>query len=118
MPERDRLASSLFLVAPIRSDEGRSVLRDMIALCQQDAEVPFRPGLEPEKCTCLMADHKLESNRFVKFPPPNLSLIKKATNEDPSPQETGGREMEAHLRMLQKETSDHLWLRRALLRVQ
>ncbi len=65
MPERDRLASNLFLVAPIRSDEGRSVLRDMITLCRQDAEVPFRPGLEPEKCTCLMADHKLELNRFV-----------------------------------------------------
>jgi len=65
MPERDRLASNLFLVAPIRSDEGRSVLRDMIALCRQDAEVPFRPGLEPEKCTCLMADHKLELDRYV-----------------------------------------------------
>lgn len=65
MPERDRLASNLFLVAPIRSDEVRSVLRDMIALCQQDPEVPFRPGLEPEKCTCLMADHKLELDRCV-----------------------------------------------------
>lgn len=42
--ERDRLASNLFLVAPIHSDEGRSVLRDMDGLCQQDAEVPFRPG--------------------------------------------------------------------------
>ena len=65
MPERDRLASNLFLVVSIRSGEGRSVLRDMIALCRQDAEVPFRPGLEPEKCTCLMADHKLELDRFV-----------------------------------------------------
>ncbi|KAL2041983.1 hypothetical protein N7G274_005171 [Stereocaulon virgatum] len=63
MPERDRLASNLFLVAPIRSNEGRSVLRDMIALCRQEAEVPFRPGLEPKKCTCLMADHKLELDR-------------------------------------------------------
>lgn len=33
MLERDRLASNLFLVASIRSDEGRFVLRDMIALC-------------------------------------------------------------------------------------
>lgn len=65
MPERDRLASNLFLVAPIRSDEGRSVLRNIIALCQQDAEVPFRLGLEPEKCTCLIADHKLELDRCV-----------------------------------------------------
>ena len=55
MPERDRLASSLFLVAPIRSDEGRAVLRDMIALCQQETEVAFCPGLEPEKCSCPMA---------------------------------------------------------------
>jgi hypothetical protein len=30
MPERDRLASNLFTVAPIRSGEGRAVLRDMI----------------------------------------------------------------------------------------
>ena len=64
MPERDRLASNLFLVALIWSDEGRSVLRDMIALCQ-DAEVPFRPGLELERCSCLMADYKLALDRFV-----------------------------------------------------
>jgi hypothetical protein len=30
MPEHDRLASNLFIVAPIRSGEGRAVLRDMI----------------------------------------------------------------------------------------
>ena len=65
MPERDRLASNLFLVVTIRSDEGRSVFRDMIALCQQDAEVPFRRGLEPEKCTCLMVDYELEFDRCV-----------------------------------------------------
>ena len=65
MPERDRLASKLFLVAPIRSDEGRSVLRDMITLCRQDAEVPFRPGLELEKCSCLNPNRKLDLDRFV-----------------------------------------------------
>jgi len=68
MPERDRLASNLFLVAPIRSNEGRSVLRDMITLCRQDTEVPFRPGLEPEKCSCLIAEYKLELDRFVTSP--------------------------------------------------
>ena len=68
MPERDRLASNLFVVAPIRTNEGRSVLRDMIALCQQDAEVPFRPGLELERCSCLMAEHKLDPDRFVVSP--------------------------------------------------
>lgn len=33
IPERDRLASSLFTVASIRSKEGRAVLRDIIELC-------------------------------------------------------------------------------------
>ena len=52
MPERDRLASVLFEVAALRSPTGLSALRDMVALCQKDAEVEFRPGLEPEKCCC------------------------------------------------------------------
>lgn len=68
MPERDRLASNLFLVAPIRSNKGRLVLRDMITLCRQDTEVPFRPGLEPEKYSCLIAEYKLELDRFVTSP--------------------------------------------------
>jgi len=52
MAERDRLASNLFLIAPIRSDEDRAVLHDMVDLYQQETEVAFRPGLEPEKCRC------------------------------------------------------------------
>lgn len=52
MPERDRLASTLFEVAALRSPTGLSALRDMVALYQKDAEVEFRPGLEPEKCCC------------------------------------------------------------------
>ena len=70
MPERDRLTSNLFLVALIRSDEDHSVLRDMIALCRQNIEVPFRPSLEPKKCSCLMTDHKLKLDTFVIFPLP------------------------------------------------
>jgi len=70
MPERDRLTSNLFLVAPIRSDEGRFVLRDIIALCRQDIEIPFCLGLESEKCSCLMTDHKLELDTFVISPLP------------------------------------------------
>lgn len=37
----------------------------MIALYKRDTEVAFRPGLELEKCRCLMAciDRKLD--RFV-----------------------------------------------------
>lgn len=50
MPERDRLASNLFLVASIRSEDDRAVLRDMITIYQQEIEVAFYPGLEPEKC--------------------------------------------------------------------
>lgn len=65
MPERNQLVSNLFLVAPIQSDEGCSVLHDMITLCQQDAEIPFCPGLESEKCACVMATHKLELDRLV-----------------------------------------------------
>ncbi|TVY12769.1 hypothetical protein LARI1_G009008 [Lachnellula arida] len=58
MPERDRLASSLFTVASIRSEEGRAVLCDMIALYQQETEVAVRLGLEPEKCLCLLTESK------------------------------------------------------------
>jgi hypothetical protein len=32
MPERDRLANNMFVIAPIRSDIGRAVLRDLITL--------------------------------------------------------------------------------------
>lgn len=52
MPERDRLAASLFETAALRSPVGLSALRDMVALCEQDAEVEFRPGLEPWRCHC------------------------------------------------------------------
>jgi len=54
MGERKYLASSIFFVAPLRSAEGRRVLYDMIALCMQEAELAFRPGLEPDKCRCRM----------------------------------------------------------------
>ncbi|KAH6675172.1 hypothetical protein B0J14DRAFT_616909 [Halenospora varia] len=46
MLERDRLASSLFTVASIRSEEGRAVL------------LAVRLGLEPEKCLCLPTESK------------------------------------------------------------
>ncbi|KAK0747306.1 hypothetical protein B0T21DRAFT_300960, partial [Apiosordaria backusii] len=52
MPERDRLASTLFDTHALRSPTGLSALRDMVALCEKDAEVEFRPGLEPGKCHC------------------------------------------------------------------
>ncbi|KAH9841009.1 uncharacterized protein C8Q71DRAFT_701269 [Rhodofomes roseus] len=52
MPIRDRLSESMFTVAPIRSEVGRAVLEDLIALYQSKVEVQHRPGLEPEKCHC------------------------------------------------------------------
>ena len=54
MGERHRLASSMLLVAPLRSSKGRRVLYDMIGLCKQEAEVAFRLGLEPDKCHCYV----------------------------------------------------------------
>ncbi len=62
MGERNRLASSMFLVASLRSADGRRILHDMISLCKQEAEVAFRPGLEPDKCHCHVpsADRKLD----------------------------------------------------------
>jgi hypothetical protein len=73
MAERDRLASSLFTVASIRSDEGRAVLRDMITLYRQDTEVAFRPGLEPEKCCCSATGRKWKIDRFVQSQPTTSS---------------------------------------------
>lgn len=58
MPERDRLASTLFEIHALRSPTGLSALRDMVALCEKDAEVEFRPGLEPEKCHCSSRPHQ------------------------------------------------------------
>ncbi|KDN70506.1 hypothetical protein CSUB01_07951 [Colletotrichum sublineola] len=52
MPARDRLASTLLETATLRSSTGLSVIEDMISLCKADAEVEYRPGLEPQKCQC------------------------------------------------------------------
>ncbi|KAL6713008.1 hypothetical protein ACLMJK_009404 [Lecanora helva] len=97
MPERDRLASNFFLVAPIRSEEGRSVFQDIIALCQQDAKVPFRPGLEPERCSYSIVSRNLELDRYVVSSPLPLTTDQ-AVNY--LPQQTGRREMETHLHLL------------------
>jgi hypothetical protein len=68
MPERDRLAHNMFVAAPIRSDIGRQVLRDLITLYQQDTEVVARPGLEPERCFCPLTEYKKKIDRFVAHP--------------------------------------------------
>jgi hypothetical protein len=74
MPERDRLASSLFTVASIRSEEGRAVLHDMIALYQQETKLAVRRDLEPEKCFCLPTESKRKIDRFVYSLTPFQSL--------------------------------------------
>ncbi|KAI9752223.1 MAG: hypothetical protein M1835_001112 [Candelina submexicana] len=58
MPQRRRLAGDLFTITPICSETGRAVLRDMIDLYQQDTEVAFHPGLEPEKCCCAVEQRR------------------------------------------------------------
>ncbi|KAK0621131.1 hypothetical protein B0T17DRAFT_276620 [Bombardia bombarda] len=52
MPERDRLASDLSRVDTLRSPAGLRAIRDMITLCEANAEVVLRPGLEPDMCLC------------------------------------------------------------------
>jgi hypothetical protein len=42
MPERDRLASSLFQVDTLRSPIGLAVLHDLIALYQRRSEVLYK----------------------------------------------------------------------------
>lgn len=44
-PPRDRLALSLFLRVPLRSEEGRNALRDMIILYKENPKVAYRPSL-------------------------------------------------------------------------
>lgn len=68
MPQRHRLADDLFVVTPIRSQEGRAVLRDMVELYQQETEVACRPGLEPEKCSCA-SERNRKIDRCVTRPP-------------------------------------------------
>lgn len=63
MPERDRLASTLFETVTLRSPTGLSALRDMIALCEVDAEVEVRAGLEPDKCRCADSMRRRKRSR-------------------------------------------------------
>jgi hypothetical protein len=64
MPKRRRLAESLFVIAPIRSELGRAMLRDMVDLYQQDTKVASRLGWEPEKCYCV-AERRRKIDRVV-----------------------------------------------------
>tara|TARA_R110002060_G_scaffold36206_2_gene47165 strand:- start:1334 stop:2014 length:681 start_codon:yes stop_codon:yes gene_type:complete len=47
VPERDRLARTLPLAVPLRSPEGISALRDLIALRTNDSRVAYQEALQP-----------------------------------------------------------------------
>ncbi|QKX61686.1 uncharacterized protein TRUGW13939_08841 [Talaromyces rugulosus] len=67
MPVRQRLADNIFQEATLRSDLGRQVLADMIALCKQEHEIEIRPGLEPGKCHCIASkDESSEKRAHIK----------------------------------------------------
>jgi hypothetical protein len=47
VPERDRLARTLAIAAPLRSAEGISALQDHIALRTNDSRVAYQEVLRP-----------------------------------------------------------------------
>ena len=67
MPERDRLATTLFVPATLRSEEGRTALRDLIALCTQPSPVAYHPSLRPRMGRCLVPRCSLEMERLDSF---------------------------------------------------
>ena len=69
-PPRDRLAFSLFLNVPLRSEHGRSALQDMITLCEKNPRVAYRPCLQPENGHCPVTQCARDMNRFVYLPFP------------------------------------------------
>lgn len=66
-PQRRRLVEDIFIIAPIRSENGHVVLRGMINLYLQDTEVAFFPGLNLAKC-CYVAERSPKIDRFVTSP--------------------------------------------------
>jgi len=64
MPKRDRLGSGLLEVVHLRNPTGITALRDLITLYLKETEIDFRPGLEPEKCSCSM----VKSEQKLKLP--------------------------------------------------
>jgi hypothetical protein len=68
MPERDRLAYTLFVPATLRSTVGQAVLRDLTALCAQESRVAYHPSMQPKMGRCPIPSCALEMNRSVAFP--------------------------------------------------
>jgi hypothetical protein len=65
LPERDRLASSLFQSVALRSVEGRSALHDLVALCKHDCQTIYRPSLGLKEGRCPIPDCSVEMKRSV-----------------------------------------------------
>lgn len=52
IPERRRLAKSLLMTVPLRSQEGRSALQDLVSLRQNDCSVAYQDVLRPVDGRC------------------------------------------------------------------
>ena len=65
MPERDRLATNLFLPIRLRSPEGQAVVQDLIALCKNNRRVAYHPNLQPSMDRCPSPQCTLKMDRFV-----------------------------------------------------
>lgn len=64
MPGRKCLAEGIFDVADLRSPSGIQVIYDIIKLCEQEREVEFRPGLEPDKCCCRSNNNEDDESKL------------------------------------------------------
>ena len=65
MPERDRLARTLFQPVSLRSPEGRSALRDLIALYKDDCRVAYQPVLRPISGCCPVSSCEQRIQKLV-----------------------------------------------------
>ena len=66
MPERDRLADSLFKPSHVR--EGRQILADLLHLARvKNSESFYRPGEEPVNGKCPFNDCKQTIDQYVEF---------------------------------------------------
>ena len=56
LPERHRLADSLFEAKTLRSASGQEVMEELLALCHRSSSMLFRPGEEPVDGRCPFND--------------------------------------------------------------
>lgn len=61
MPERDRLARTLFLREPLRSSHGISAMQDLIALRTNDSRVAYQEALRPKDGHCGVCHQEMET---------------------------------------------------------